>query len=235
MSDPLDDADDLPKADRPDDRPDPAERSLFEAPPMGEQERMVEAILFATAEPVTLRELESRMPHGCDPAEALVYLRKRYAGRGVHLVKVGDAWAMRTAPDLGFLMQKETVETRKLSRAAIETLAIIAYHQPVTRAEIEEIRGVSVSRGTVDQLLEMEWIRFGRRKMTPGRPVTFVVTENFLDHFGLESARDLPGLKELRAAGLLDNRLPPSAMPQLGEGEEGDDDATAGQSELFED
>lgn len=215
--------------------PDMQAQSLFEAPPMGEQERMVEAILFATAEPVTVRELEARMPHGCDAAEALVHLRKRYGGRGVHLVKVGDAWAMRTAPDLGFLMQKETVETRKLSRAAIETLAIIAYHQPVTRAEIEEVRGVSVSRGTVDQLLEMEWIRFGRRKMTPGRPVTFVVTEAFLDHFGLESARDLPGLKELRAAGLLDNRLPPSSMPQMGEGEDQEDEASEGQSELFED
>jgi segregation and condensation protein B len=111
----------------------------------------------------------------------------------VTLVKVGDAWAMRTASDLGFLMQKEVVETRKLSRAAIETLAIIAYHQPATRAEIEEIRGVAVSRGTVDQLLELEWIRFGRRRMTPGRPVTYVVTQKFLDHFGLESARDLPG------------------------------------------
>ncbi len=210
-------------------------QSLFDAPPMGEQERMVEAILFATADPVTLPELAARMPHGCDPAEALVHLRKRYAGRGVHLVRVGDAYAMRTAPDLGFLMQKETVETRKLSRAAIETLAIIAYHQPVTRAEIEEIRGVSVSRGTVDQLLEMEWIRFGRRKMTPGRPVTFVVTDVFLDHFGLESARDLPGLKELRAAGLLDNRLPPSAMPQLGDEADAEDEASNGQSELFED
>ncbi len=151
------------------------------------------------------------MPHGCDPAEALVHLRKRYEGRGVAIVKVGDAWAIRTAPDLGFLMQKETVETRKLSRAAIETLAIIAYHQPVTRAEIEEIRGVSVSRGTIDQLIELEWIRFGRRRMTPGRPVTFVVTQDFLDHFGLESARDLPGLKELRSAGLLDSRPPPGA------------------------
>ena len=130
--------------------------SLFEAPPMGEQERMVEAILFASAEPVTVKELNARMPHGCDAAEALVHLRKRYEGRGVHVVKIGDAWAVRTAADLGFLMQKETIETRKLSRAAIETLAIIAYHQPVTRAEIEEIRGVSVSRGTVDQLLEME-------------------------------------------------------------------------------
>ena len=203
---------------------------------MAEQERMCEAILFATVEPITVREMEARMPHGSDAAEALVHLRKRYEGRGVHLVKVGDAWAMRTASDLGYLMQKETVETRKLSRAAIETLAIVAYHQPVTRAEIEEIRGVAVSRGTVDQLLEMEWIRFGRRRMTPGRPVTFVVTQEFLDHFGLESARDLPGLKELRAAGLLDNRPPPGVMPQMGEGDQDAEEETAeGQSELFED
>ena len=213
---------------------DKKEESLFEAPPMGEQERMCEAILFASAEPVSVREMNARMPHGCDAAEALVHLRKRYEGRGVHVIKVGDAWAMRTAVDLGFLMQKETVETRKLSRAAIETLAIIAYHQPVTRAEIEEIRGVSVSRGTVDQLLEMEWIRFGRRRMTPGRPVTFVVTGEFLDHFGLESARDLPGLKELRAAGLLENRPPPGAMPMGGDAEDEAEDVE-GQSELFED
>ena len=206
------------------------EKSLFEAPPMAEQERMVEAILFATAEPVTVRELEARMPHGSDPAEAIVHLRKRYEGRGINVVKVGDAWAIRTAPDLGFLMQKETVEVRKLSRAAIETLAIVAYHQPVTRAEIEEIRGVSVSRGTIDQLIELEWIRFGRRKMTPGRPVTFVVTQGFLDHFGLESARDLPGLKELRAAGLLDNRPPPGAMLAASEDDETEDED---QSELF--
>ena len=212
------------------------EESLFEAPPIAEQERMVEAILFASSETVTVAELNARMPHGSDAAEAIVYLRKRYEGRGVRVVKVGDAWAMRTAPDLSFLMQKETVETRKLSRAAIETLAIVAYHQPVTRAEIEEIRGVSVSRGTVDQLLEMEWIRFGRRKMTPGRPVTFVVTQDFLDHFGLESARDLPGLKELRASGLLESRLPPSHMPTLGEGDADlIEEVQEGQSELFED
>ncbi len=210
------------------------EESLFEAPPMGEQERMIEAILFASAEPVTVRELEARMPHGCDAAEAIVHLRKRYEGRGVNLSKVGDSWTMRTSPDLGYLMQKETVETRKLSRAAIETLAIIAYHQPVTRAEIEEIRGVSVSRGTVDQLLEMEWIRFGRRKMTPGRPVTFVVTQNFLGHFGLETARDLPGLKELRSAGLLENRPPPGTVPGPGDMDD-EDDTNEGQSELFED
>ncbi len=209
----------------------PEEQSLFAAPPMAEQERMVEAILFASAEPVTVAELAARMPHGADPAEALVHLRRRYDGRGVNLVKVGDAWAMRTAPDLGFLMRRETVETRKLSRAAIETLAIVAYHQPVTRAEIEEIRGVAVSRGTVDQLMELEWIRLGRRRMTPGRPVTFVVTEAFLDHFGLESARDLPGIKELRAAGLLDSRPMPGAEP-LAEEEEA---SQLGQSELFED
>ncbi|WP_439142428.1 SMC-Scp complex subunit ScpB [Planktotalea sp.] len=207
------------------------EQSLFEAPPMGEQERMVEAVLFASAEPVTVAELNARMPHGCDAAEALVHVRKRYEGRGVTLMKTGNAYAMRTAGDLSFLMQKETVETRKLSRAAIETLAIIAYHQPVTRAEIEEIRGVSVSRGTVDQLLEMEWIRFGRRKMTPGRPVTFVVTPDFLDQFGLESARDLPGLKELRSAGLLENRPPPDLSAAL-DGDEEDSDEN--QSELFE-
>ncbi|MGB3246414.1 MAG: SMC-Scp complex subunit ScpB [Sulfitobacter sp.] len=201
---------------------------------MAEQERMIEAVLFATSEAVTLKELEDRLPHGSDPAEAMVHLRKRYDGRGVQVTRVGDGYAMRTAADLGFLMQKETVEVRKLSRAAIETLAIIAYHQPVTRAEIEEIRGVSVSRGTVDQLLELEWIRFGRRKMTPGRPVTFVVTQGFLDHFGLENARDLPGLKELRSAGLLENRPSMGAL-SLADDSEDADESTEGQSELFED
>jgi len=206
--------------------------SLFPAPPMAEVERMIEAVLFASAEPVTPAELEARLPQGCDVPEALQHLRTRYSGRGVHLVRVGDGWAMRTAPDLGWLMHREQVETRRLSRAAIETLAIIAYHQPVTRAEIEEIRGVALSRGTIDQLLELEWIRLGRRRMTPGRPVTFVVTEGFLDHFGLESARDLPGLKELRAAGLLDSRpMPGAAQPE----DDGDEGPTRGQSELFED
>ncbi|WP_333830026.1 SMC-Scp complex subunit ScpB [Pararhodobacter sp.] len=207
--------------------------SLFPAPPMAEVERMIEAVLFASADPVTIAELETRLPQGSDVPEALQHLRSRYSGRGVHLVRVGDGWAMRTAPDLGWLMHKEQVETRRLSRAAIETLAIIAYHQPVTRAEIEEIRGVALSRGTIDQLLELEWIRLGRRRMTPGRPVTFVVTEGFLDHFGLESARDLPGLKELRAAGLLDSR----PMPGAAAAASADDDeaAPAGQSELFED
>ena len=212
------------------DAPEPAERSLFEAPPMADQERMVEAVLFASAEPVTLAELILRLPEGCDPAEALAALRRRYDGRGVNIVKVGPAYAFRTAPDLGHLMHKQSVETRKLSRAAIETLAIVAYHQPVTRAEIEEIRGVAVSRGTVDQLIELDWIRFGRRRMTPGRPVTFVVTDHFLDHFGLETTRDLPGLKELRAAGLLDSRpLPGGEVPP------DDEESLTGQTELFED
>ncbi|MGB0799480.1 MAG: SMC-Scp complex subunit ScpB [Planktomarina sp.] len=198
--------------------------SLFEAPDMAQQERMVEAILFATAEPVNLRDMSGRMPHGSEPLLAVQNLQKRYSGAGVNVVKIGQSWAIRTAPDMAFLMQREMVETRKLSRAAIETLAIIAYHQPVTRAEIEEIRGVAVSRGTLDQLLDLEWIKLGRRRQTPGRPATFVVTEGFLDHFGLENARDLPGLKELRAAGLLENR------PVPGTESEG---ASSPQNELF--
>ncbi|MEY2955337.1 MAG: segregation and condensation protein, partial [Pseudomonadota bacterium] len=198
---------------------DPAEPDLFRVPDLHEQERMVEAILFASAEPLGAAQIEARMPRGSDVPEALAALARRYEGRGVMLMRLGEAWAFRTAPDLGHLMQREVVETRKLSRAAIETLAIIAYHQPVTRAEIEEIRGVALSRGTLDQLLELDWIRLGRRRMSPGRPVTFVVTPAFLDHFGLASARDLPGLADLRAAGLLDNR----PLPGLGGGA-GDDE-----------
>ena len=201
--------------------------SLFEAPSLDEQERMVEAILFASAEPISVVDLNARMPHGSDAAKALELLKTRYEGRGVNVRKSGDGWAIRTSPDLGFLMTKETVETRRLSRAAIETLTIIAYHQPATRAEIEELRGVSVSRGTLDQLFELEWIRLGRRRMTPGRPVTYVVTQTFLDHFGLESTKDLPGLKELRSAGLLDSRTPPGTAS----GERGEE--TDYQAEMF--
>lgn len=205
---------------------------LFPVPPIAEQERMIEAVLFASADPVTVAELNKRLPEGCDAAEALTHLRNRYAGRGVRVVRVGDGWAIRTAQDLGWLMRTELVETRRLSRAATETLAIIAYHQPVTRAEIEEIRGVSLSRGTIDQLMELDWIRFGRRRMTPGRPLTFVVTDGFLDHFGLETTRDLPGVKELRDAGLLDSRGMPGVQHGVDEDEE---DGTEGQTELFED
>jgi segregation and condensation protein B len=150
-------------------------------------------------------------------------------------MRLGEAWAFRTAPDLGHLMQREVVETRKLSRAAIETLAIIAYHQSVTRAEIEEIRGVALSRGTLDQLLELDWIRLGRRRMSPGRPVTFVVTPAFLDHFGLASARDLPGLADLRAAGLLDTRpMPGISGSGSGDGPDPDDAAHDDQADLFD-
>ena len=188
--------------------------NLFEAPPLLEQERMLEAILFSVSEPISKQQLEKRMPIGSDVSEALVAMKNRYSTRGVNLVRVGEGYALRTAPGLGFLMQKESVETRKLSRAAIETLAIIAYHQPVTRSEIEEIRGVSVSSGTIDILLELEWIKLGRRRQSPGRPVTFIVTQVFLDHFGMESSKDLPGIKELRDAGLLDNRPPPGSMTE---------------------
>ena len=209
--------------------------NLFEAPSIPEQQRMVEAILFASSTPVTVEELKNRMPKGSDPVFALDELKVQYSSRGVNLVKVGDGWAMRTSADLSFLMRKETIETRKLSRAAVETLAIIAYHQPVTRLEIEEVRGVGVSKGTVDLLLEMDWIKFGRRKMTPGRPVTYVVTQHFLDHFGLESAKDLPGLKELKSAGLLESTIP--NVKETGEGtdkEEQDLSENLDQPELFE-
>lgn len=212
--------------------PEEESESLFRAPPMAEQERMVEAMLFASASPLTVKEMEERMPHGSDPAEAVAHLRRRYEGRGVEIRRVGNGWALRTAADLAFLMRRDQLDQRRLSRAAIETLAIVAYHQPVTRAEIEEIRGVSVSRGTVDALIEMEWVRLGRRRMTPGRPVTFVTTERFLDQFGLESPRDLPGVKELRDAGLLDNR---GEVDAGSEGEEEDDGPRpSGQDQLFE-
>lgn len=203
------------------------------SPALDEQARMVEAILFAAVQPMSLRDVAARMPQGCDPAAAVARLHATYQGRGVVLERIGDAYAFRTAPDLSFLMQTETVDTRRLSRAAIETLAIIAYHQPVTRTEIEEVRGVALSRGTLDQLIEMEWVRVGRRRMTPGRPATYIVTEAFLDHFGLESARDLPGLAELRAAGLLESRPPADGLglPLVG----GDADPDIDPEELFED
>ncbi|MCC6305412.1 MAG: SMC-Scp complex subunit ScpB [Rhodobacteraceae bacterium] len=202
---------------------------LFPPPPIEAQERMVEAMLFASAAPLGLAELARRMPQGSDPAEALARLVRRYAGRGVELARAGEGWAFRTAADLGHLMSREVTEARRLSRAATETLAIIAYHQPATRAEIEAVRGVAVSRGTLDLLLELGWIAFGRRRDTPGRPVTYLVTAAFLDHFGLASVRDLPGLRELRAAGLLDSRPPPGPA-----GAEEDGEAAEGQGALFE-
>ena len=178
----------------------------FSAPDEDEQDRMVEAILFASREPLSTDEIEQRMPKGSDAAEALRRVETAYEGRGVNVIRVAGKWSLRTASDLSFLLREEAQETRKLSRAATETLAIIGYHQPVTRTEIEEIRGVAVSKGTLDLLLDLEWIKLGRRRETPGRPVTFVTTELFLSHFGLESVKDLPGIDELKNAGLLDSR-----------------------------
>lgn len=171
--------------------------------------RMVEAILFASSQPLSIREIASRLPEGTEVEPLIKELAAAYAGRGVALRHMDGRYAFRTAEDLAFLLQDEVFDTRRLSRAALETMAIIAYHQPVTRAEIEEIRGVSTSRGTLDVLLETGWIRLRGRKKTPGRPVTFGTTPEFLDNFGLESIKDLPGLAELKDAGLLDAVIPP--------------------------
>ena len=209
------------------------------APSIEEQSRMVEAMLFASETPLSTAELGARMPVGCDPAVAVRRLEQFYESRGVRVVRVAGKWAFRTAPDLAYLMTTESVEQRKLSKAAIETLAIIAYHQPVTRAEIEEIRQVSVSKGTVDLLMELEWIKLGRRRQSPGRPVTFITTEKFLDHFGLENTKDLPGLDELRQAGLLDNRPAIGPNPVDGEAldveldEDDDEEDETDERELF--
>jgi segregation and condensation protein B len=174
-----------------------------------EELRLLEAMLFASVEPLDEKELSARLPQGVDVRATLARLQADYATRGVNLARVGGKWTFRTAGDLSWLLSKETIETRKLSRAAIETLAIIAYHQPVTRAEIEDIRGVSTSKGSVDVLLQTGWIRPRGRRKAPGRPVTYGTTEAFLSHFGLDALGDLPGLDELKGSGLLDGRLPP--------------------------
>ena len=168
--------------------------------------RLLEAILFATSEPLSEKELAGRMPEGADIHGLLQEIRDLYANRGVHLMAFENRWAFRTAPDLAPRFHVEREVARKLSRAAIETLAIIAYHQPVTRAEIEDIRGVAISKGTLDMLLEIGWIRPKGRRETPGRPVTWATSDSFLEHFGLESCAALPGMEELKAAGLLDAR-----------------------------
>ncbi|MBP2559262.1 segregation and condensation protein B [Neorhizobium galegae] len=179
-----------------------------------EVERIAEALVFASAEPVSEAFLAERLPRGTDVNAVMLRLMDVYAPRGVNLIRSGDRWAFRTAADLSFVIHKEDNETKKLSRAALEVLAIIAYHQPVTRAEIEEIRGVQTSRGTLDVLMEAGWVRFRGRRRTPGRPVTLATTPDFLDHFGLEELRDLPGLEELKGAGLLSGRIPPGfAIP----------------------
>jgi segregation and condensation protein B len=174
-----------------------------------EKLRILEALLFAASEPLDEQWLAGHLSDGEEVAALLDELRGLYAGRGINLVRVAGKWAFRTAEDLGYLLEKHAVEERRLSRAALETLAIIAYHQPVTRAEIEEVRGVSTSKGTLDVLMETGWIRPRGRRRAPGKPVTYGTTEAFLNHFGLESLKDLPGLAELKGAGLLDSNLPP--------------------------
>ncbi len=173
--------------------------------------RMTEALLFAASEPLDARALASSLPEGADVAGLIAELQRIYENRGVTLVCVAEKWQFRTAPDLAFLLRKERPEQKRLSRAAIETLAIVAYHQPVTRAEVEDIRGVAVSKGTIDALMEVGWVKIRGRKRTPGRPVTYGTTEAFLTHFGLESVSHLPGTDELKAAGFLE-ALPPSGF-----------------------
>ena len=173
--------------------------------------RIVEALLFASEQPLEEQALARALPQGATIRPLLAELQRHYESRGVNLVRVAGKWQMRTANDLAFLLRKQAVEERKLSRAAIETLAIIAYHQPVTRAEIEDIRGVMVSKGTIDALMEVGWVRIRGRRRTPGRPVTYGTTEPFLAHFGLENVGDLPGMEELKAAGFLD-AVPPSSF-----------------------
>lgn len=170
--------------------------------------RLLEALLFASAEPLDEATLKKRLPEGSDVKKLLAELVESYANRGVNIIKVAGAWVMRTAPDLGPLLSREMGEIKKLSRAAVETLAIVAYHQPVTRAEIEEIRGVTISKGTLDLLIETGWVRLRGRRKVPGRPVTYGTTDDFLLHFGFEAIDDLPGLEELKGAGFLEGRLP---------------------------
>ena len=197
------------------------------------QKRLLEALLFATAEPLTPVIMRERLPEEADLGALLSELQKEYEEHGVQLVEVGGAWAFRTAADLGDLIVLERNEERKLSKASMETLSIIAYHQPVTRAEIENIRGVSTNKGTLDILLEQNWIKPGRRRETPGRPVTWVSTNHFLDHFGLEALTDLPGLDELKASGLLDRRPAIETIPDLFDQE--DDESDLHQDEEDED
>jgi segregation and condensation protein B len=208
--------------------PVPEEKDVtMPGPDLDESLRMLEALLFASAEPVDEKSLAARLPEGADVPALLSLLQEIYSSRGVNLVRVAGKWAFRTSTDLGHLMTREAQEPKKLSRAAIETLAIIAYHQPVTRAEIEAIRGVTINKGTLDVLMETGWVRLRGRRKVPGRPVTYGTTEEFLLHFGIDAIDDLPGLDELKGAGFLEGRLPsgfsvpvPSDDPQLRDDED---------------
>ena len=204
---------------------------VWTAAQMADHVRMAEALLFAAVEPLDQNSLSDRLPAGADVPAILEILKAQYENRGVVLSKIEKKWRFTTAPDVAHVLEKERIEPRKLSKAALETLAIIAYHQPCTRADIEDVRGVAVARGSLDQLLDIGWVRLrGRRKDVPGRPVLYGTNQAFLEHFGLEGVGDLPGMAELKAAGLLEARLPPDFQvptPQDGDGEdeEGEEDA----------
>jgi segregation and condensation protein B len=202
-----------------------AKAGLAFRPDDTEIERRVEALLFAAAGPLSATDIARRLPEDADVGRALSRLVERYRDRGVTLQVVADRWSFRTAPDLGFLMTEEREEPRRLSKAALETLAIVAYHQPVTRAEIESVRGVSLSKGTLDQLLEMGFVRLRGRRRTPGRPVTYGTADRFLEHFGLASLSDMPGVQEMKAAGLLDMSMPSGfEVPDPGRAADSDDE-----------
>ncbi|MFW2343575.1 SMC-Scp complex subunit ScpB [Brevundimonas sp.] len=202
-----------------------AKAGLAFRPDDTEIERRVEALLFAAAGPLSAADIARRLPEDADVGRALSRLVERYRDRGVTLQVVADRWSFRTAADLGFLMTEEREEPRRLSKAALETLAIVAYHQPVTRAEIESVRGVSLSKGTLDQLLEMGFVRLRGRRRTPGRPVTYGTADRFLEHFGLASLSDMPGVQEMKAAGLLDLSMPSGfEVPDPGRAPDGDDE-----------
>lgn len=192
------------------------DRSLNDTSPLSDlndQLRAVEALLFASSDPLDEKTLTEILPENADIEKILEKIQELYKGRGVELTKVNNKWMFKTASDLSFIMQKEAKVQKKLSKAGLETLSIIAYHQPVSRAEIEEIRGVSVSPGTIDSLLELNWIRIKGRRKAPGNPITYGTTEEFLVHFDLSNIRDLPGLDELKSTGLLDSNLPPDMFP----------------------
>ena len=203
-----------------------------------EHVRMVEALLFAASEPLDAKALSTSLPEGADVKAVIAELQAMYEKRGVNLCAVSGKYQFRTAADLAFLLRKEKPEQKRLSKAAIETLAIIAYHQPVTRAEIEDIRGVAISKGTIDQLMEIGWVRLRGRRKAPGRPITYGTTDTFLLHFSLETIGDLPGLDELKAAGMFDGRLPEGfGVPQPRDGvelTEDEDPLEDGAADLFE-
>ncbi len=202
------------------------ENQVWTADQMAEHVRMAEALLFAALEPLDEKSISDRLPAGADVPAILEILQQQYENRGITLSKISKKWRFVTASDVAHVLTKERVEQRKLSRAALETLAIIAYHQPCTRADIEDVRGVAVSRGSLDQLMEIGWVRMrGRRKDVPGRPVLYGTSQDFLEHFGLEGLGDLPGMADLKAAGLLEARLPPDfQVPTPRDDEDGEAD-----------